>query len=378
MKRFLCALVVLGFGMSGVAQAAFPPGHKKFMKAAVEAVALDQVRLPLHQGRDTSGKPVWFVVTDASSKKWADLLGVNFSPKLGNLIDTPAVMHTRWDWANRIFPFTVDFTPVRKIVPGPPGVPCTDPTAPRGTRVQDDIPVSCFEVPATAQGSQGLGSATGQNSYSPFIQIPTPEGPVVLNAPHIENSTGRAGKVLRRTSSTVDYELTAGAYEGRTIHYVSFDSSIPILAALENITFAPAMNRAPGTPTNTEVDITAKSGLIAITNGPTGLDNPERQGITSAIQDGASTPLNIIQFTPDDVDGAGRTEYSPFWDIHLATWDVPEDQRTRQSDFDTVINHPDIDNAAGEETVMPVFFWGVNCPIVSEDGPGVFAIPEPT
>ncbi len=49
-----------------------------------------------------------------------------------NLIDSPAVMHTRWDWANRIFPFTPDFSPVRKIVPGPPMVPCTDPSAPRG------------------------------------------------------------------------------------------------------------------------------------------------------------------------------------------------------------------------------------------------------
>ncbi len=243
----------------------------------------------------------------------------------------------------------------------------------------DDIPVSCFEVPATAQGNQGLGSATGQNSYSPFIQIPTPEGPVVLNAPHIENSTGRAGKVLRRTSTTVDYELTAGAYEGRTIHYVSFDSSIPILAALENITFAPAVNRVPGTPTNNTVAGTGKSGLIAITNGPRGLDNPQRQGIESAIFDGASTPLNIIQFTPDDVEpGTGQTLYSPFWDIHLGTWNVPPAQRNRQSDFNTVIAHPNIDASDGDPVVHPVFFWGVNCPIVSEDGPGVFAIPEPT
>ncbi len=68
-KRLVCAVTVLVFGMTGVAQAAFPPGHKKFMKSATEAVALDQVRLPLQQGRDVNRKPVWFVVTDASSKK---------------------------------------------------------------------------------------------------------------------------------------------------------------------------------------------------------------------------------------------------------------------------------------------------------------------
>ncbi len=202
----------------------------------------------------------------------------------------------------------------------------------------------------------------------------------MLNAAHIANDTGRGDKVLRlegarsRSAHVVHVEQT-GVYEGRTIHYISTDSSIPVLAALEGATFAPALNRSPSTPTNATVAGTSRSGLIGFTNGPEGLGNPERQGINSAIHDGAASPLNVIQFTPDDVDASGETLYSPLWDIHLATWKVAP---TRQTDFDAIIANPNIEAADGQPTVHPVFFWVVNCPIVSTDAEGVFVIPPPT
>jgi hypothetical protein len=314
-KRLVLVAAMLAFSPCAVAQAArntqgvppkFAPGHQLFMKSARESVNLDQVRLPLYRGVAGNGSPAWFVVTDASSPQVAELLGVNFSPKLGNTIGTGAVMHATWPALVRTMsdvdtlglpgiaarallnrpgglptlPFTPKFGLARSITPGPPGVPC--PPGQLGTRPRDNIPVSCFTLGADGSNGQGLGSATGSNSYSPLIQIETLGGPIVLNAAQVANNTGHATKVIRLEGTAapvgqVVYVETAGVYEGRTIHYASFDSSIQILSTLENITWAPALNRSPSTPTNSTIAGTARSGIIAITNGPEGLGNPERR-----------------------------------------------------------------------------------------------------
>jgi hypothetical protein len=386
-----CA-AALALAISAAAQADQPPGpppkqpkseHTLFMTSAQESRDLDSVRLPLYRGTDASGGPVWFVITDASSRLWASRYGVNYSPKLANVIGTGAVMHVDWNNEHPQFPFTPRFDLTRSITPGDPGA--TDcPAGQSPTRVIDNIPVRCFSFGASGANGQGLATANGTNSYSPLIQLDTSDGPVVLNAPHVANSTGQAGKVIRlegtdSQSPHVVYTETAGINAGRTIHYVSFDSSIPILAALENVAFAPAVNRSPGTdasPNNATVSGTARSGLIAVTNGPTGLGNPQRQGITSAIFDGASTPLNVVQFTPQDVDGSGTTLYSPLWDIHLAKW-IPGSSPTRLVDFQAMFSNPSIEAADGS-ALHPVRFWMVNCPMVSADPTGTYVVPQPT
>jgi hypothetical protein len=385
-KTLACAIVALAFGASSVAQALgavspkFLPGHQLFMKSAEESSDLSEVRLPTYRGTDPQGNPVWFVVTDASSKKWADQLGVNFSPKLANTIDTGAVMHAAWNGGQPSLPFTPDFSPVRLVKAGAPGATC--PPGQSSSRAIDGLPVDCFRPGADGSYGQNLITATGTNSYSPLLQIDTPDGPVVLDAPHVANNSGYGDKVIRLEGSRVPgghvlYVLTAGLYDGHTVHYVSFDSSIPILAALEGITFAPALNRSPSTPHNDTVAGTARSGLIAFTNGPEGLGNPQRQGINSAVHDGASTPLNVIQFTPNDFDPFGQTLYSPLWDVHLATWQ-PGATKTRQTDFDAILANPQIQAPDGTGPVHPVKFWMVTCPLVSTDGEGVFVVPPPT
>lgn len=59
-------------------------------------------------------------------------------------------------------------------------------------------------------------------------------------------------------------------------------------ATLENVPYVPMLANTPAA---------ALIDLVAFTNGQTGLSNPQRQGLNSAIKDGVS-PLNIVDNTP--------------------------------------------------------------------------------
>jgi len=54
--------------------------------------------------------------------------------------------------------------------------------------------------------------------------------------------------------------------------------------------------------------------IVAFTNGQTGVNNPQRQGLGSAILDGLN-PLNIVDAVPPTPAGPGSTAYSPLWDV---------------------------------------------------------------
>lgn len=95
------------------------------------------------------------------------------------------------------------------------------------------------------------------------------------------------------------------------MRYVSTDSSDPAAAALEDVTYAPALNAAPfagGDGTDS-----ARASLAAFVNGQTGPNNPNRQGLNSAVLDGLD-PLNNLAWNPSQ----GR--YSPLWDVFAAGW----------------------------------------------------------
>jgi hypothetical protein len=53
--------------------------------------------------------------------------------------------------------------------------------------------------------------------------------------------------------------------------------------------------------------------LVAFANGQTGKDNPQRQGLSSALKD-MMDPLNIVDNTP------ASPAYSPLWAVNLAKW----------------------------------------------------------
>ena len=182
---------------------------------------------------------------------------------------------------------TVDFTPAQVVVPGPTGFP----------------------------PDQAEPGSIGDANYSPLIEIDS--SGIVLNAPQLVHGSNLAE--LHDSVVSIDFdamEVTLGPvpgfYNDMDILYVSTDVSDSATAALEASTFAPNLNTAPGLGSN-DPETLARSAIIPIVNGQTGVDHPERQGLQSAVM-GEGPPLNVVQSIPNGPD------YSPLWDVHPAVW----------------------------------------------------------
>jgi hypothetical protein len=305
------------------------------------------VTYPLYHG-SSQGRPVQYVITDASDLSVARVLGVNYVPKLAQAAGTPAVQNSTSDIGrgNGIdFPASVDFSPQHILVPGPTGFP-----------------------PAMAQPG-----AVGEPGYSPLVQVTFRGTPVVLNAPQIANATGQADKVISidLAHQSVSYKETDGCYDNESVHYASFDASDPGAAAIEDVTYAPNLAAAPSAGCADPAVVApncSREPLIAFTNGQTGATNPERQGLNAAILDGPP-PLNILKEIPEPT---SQFDYSPMWDAHFETWTdaaVSGGQNVRQTDFATAEQQVTNGLATGFPAGSSFGPSGtvVNCPVVSLD-----------
>ena len=290
-----------------------------FVPSAVEH-ADHTVTLPLHRG-EAAGQPFWYVVLDASTSNVADQFGVNRSNKLANVGAAAQAGH----YVNGVLEVGagVNFGPDRDVAAGIPG-------------------------------------SVGAPGYSPIVRLPSG---AVIDAPQIANATGLHDKVVTISTATgrVTLRETEGRSRGNVVHYVSTDASKAGPAALEGATLASRLDAAP-TPGADGTD-SARASLAAFTNGQTGADNPQRQGIASALADGLD-PLNVLAWEPSQ----GR--YSPLWDVHLTEW-TPAAQAAgrnlRQSRF------ADVEDLAraGLVTAPGGGRWGASdvvvvCPIISQ------------
>jgi hypothetical protein len=263
---------------------------------------------PLHRAHGPDRRPAYFILTDTSNLAEAVRLGINWSPKLTHALGTAAVQHAdirRSDDGDdedgdslgfRVrLEGGVDFAPHRVVVPGPDLFPLGDGTAP---------------------------GSIGDAKYSPLF---AGRDGIVYNGPQIANKTGLHDKVVAidYERMTVTMRLTAGFYNGRDVLYLSTDSSVPPIAALEAATYAPNLASAP----NVGVDdpaVSAREAIIPIVNGAMGVDNPDRQGLRSAVA-GEGDPLNIIREEPECSDptvpaSCSALQYSPLWDVHPVLW----------------------------------------------------------
>src|SRR5262249_36975224 len=286
-------------GSSGSGSGAF----HLFLTSAVEPPDRP-VALPPHRGT-SHGQTVYYIITDASDGNVASALGVNTSQKLANAANTPAVQQVTYNADGTLnFPATVDFSPVRQLVPGSP---------------------SAFP-PSVAQPG-----AVGEAGYSPLIPLPTG---IVEDAPQLPNPSGQADKVVSLDTAhlLVTYRETDGFQGGKALRYLSTESSSPVAAAIEDVTYTPALDHAPRVGDDSSAS--SRATLIGFTNGQTGATNPQRQGLTSTLVDGLA-PLNLLRWNPSQ----GRC--SPLWDVNLAEWTpatVANGQNLRQTDVGTVQN----------------------------------------
>jgi hypothetical protein len=256
------------------------------------------VKLPLYVGLTPLGLPTYYVVTESSNATDAQQRGVNFSPKLANALGTKAVqqatpLNPKAPFIKQLFQFsgTVDFSPTQVVVPG--------------------------QAPNFFPPSQFAPGSVGDATYSPLI---TTGNGIVLDAPQIANLSGVGDSVvsLDLVHRSVTVTLFAGFYEDHPVLYTRFSASDPLLAAIESITYTPNLNAAPGIASD-DPATSAREAIVPIVNGQTGVNNPQRQGLNSALA-GEGAPLNIIQEEPADPSDPSSQFYSPVWDVTPGVW----------------------------------------------------------
>ena len=280
-------------------------GPVQLLKSGTIDAAKGTITLPLYQGSLAgSNKTVWYILTDVDDQGVATLLGLNYSAKLsyaangartGNLDENGNLVFDKG---------TVDFSPVRSIVPGPPGA---------------EFP------PQSAQPG-----AIGDKDYSPLVRVLNAGG-VIYNAPMVAFGVGANdinfpnggvdySKVhdqvvaIDPINMTVTLNVINGFSFGRPVWYLSTETSIPLGAAIEHNTFAPLMQKIV---LGRDDSFTSPIERIFIaTNGPEagGCKNPLRQGLSADLADGAR-PNNVLGGIPTIA-----TDYSPVWDAQLLSW----------------------------------------------------------
>ena len=300
----IAAATVFALGASVIAQA--EPARVRSPSVGIFAFSLpsalkidiehETVTLPLHEGRTTDGRALWYVVTESSDQADATRSGVNYSNKLLNAVGTAAVQKVHFHDGGLVFEGTVNFGLTHVLVPGPNGFPPTSFAA----------------------------GAAGDAKYTPLVQIvadkdekqekPAPAIGVVLNAPQVANETGRSGSVvdIDYEHKTVTLNMLGGWVDGQFTLYLHTDASSELVAALESSTYTPNLNAAPGIANDEPPS--SRAAIIPVVNGIRGDGDPMRQGLESALL-GEGDPFNIAQEQPSD-----PVHYTPIWDVSPVQW----------------------------------------------------------
>jgi hypothetical protein len=299
----VAAAVVFALGTSGRAQAeparSRAPSVGIFAYSFPSALTIDveheTVTLPLHEGRTTDGRVMWYVVTESSNQADATQRGVNYSNKLLNAVGTAAVQEGQLRDGMLVVEGTVNFGLTHVLVPGPNGFPPT----------------------------QYAAGAAGDAKYTPLVQIvpeqtekqgkSLPAG-LVLNAPQVANESGQGGSVVNIDYGhrTVTLNMLAGWVDGQFVLYLHTDASSELVAALESSTYTPNLNAAPGI--GNDEPPSSRAAIIPVVNGIRGDDNPMRQGLESSLL-GEGDPFNVAQEQPSD-----PVHYTPIWDVSPVQW----------------------------------------------------------
>ena len=263
--------------------------------------------LPLYRGQTKDGKNVWYVLTDTNDKGNADALGLNYSAKLtfANVGKSARTARIEKNGTLTFDSGAVDFSPEHVIKAGAQPNP---------------FPPTEFKA-----------GAVGDANYSPLVRVENAGG-YIYNAPIVAFGTSAAqinfcGKSVDHKlvhdkvisicpegdGGTVTLALTPGFSFAKPVLYLSMDANKELPAAMENVTLAPALSDIP-----IGRDDSAFSGverLFALVNGPTGRQNPQRQGFNSALLSEGPGPLNVLGGIP-----TVATDYSPMWDLNVGEW----------------------------------------------------------
>ena len=338
-------------------------GPYELLKAGTIDMEASTITLPLYKGQMEDGRAVWYILTDTSDQANAEALGLNHSAKLAYAAVGKAARNaTLGTDATLTFDRgTVDFTPEHQLVPG-------------------DAP-NPFPPKVAEPGS------VGDADYSPLVQIAN-SGNAVYNAPvvafdktaaQIRACNGKKpnydlvhDRVARicpngNGGGTVTIKLTGIFSFAKPALYMSTEASDPMVATLDQGTFAPAIGELP--VGRDDSVFSAIERLFVIANGPTGRLNPQRQGLNSALMDKGPggmplPPLNLVGGLP-----TVALDYSPAWDLNLGFWTaeaIRKGYRSRVIDEFQLLGYVVGGHITGPDG-KPFGSTGivVNCPIVA-------------
>jgi hypothetical protein len=280
-------------------------GPVQLLNSGTVDAAHGTITIPLYKGRLAgTHKTIWYILTDVGDASVAAELGLNFSTKLKFASAAARTGNLDAD-GNIVFDKgTVNFRPVRNIVPGPVG---------------SEFPPKSF-----APGS------VGDANYSPFVRIVN-AADVIYNAPmvafdvdasqinfpsgHVDYSKVHDQVVaIDPVNMTVTLNLINGFSFGRPVWYISMDTSIPLGAAIEHNTYAPLMSKL--LLGHDDSFASPVERIFIATNGPEAGEcaNPLRQGLSADLADG-HRPNNVLGGIPTIA-----LDYSPAWDAQLFSW----------------------------------------------------------
>ena len=268
------------------------------------------ITLPLYRGQMTDDRSVWYILTDTTDRANAEGLGLNFASKLAYADVGQAARNATLE-ADTTLTFasgSVDFAPERNVVAGPADAPFP---------------------PAEAQPG-----SVGDENYTPLVRVRNQPGTPIYNAPVVAFDVSpeeisfcdgspdyslvhdRVLSICPETGEngggTVTIALTPIFSFARPAVYMSTEASDAMVAALDMGTFAPALGDiATG---RDDSAFSAIERLFVMANGPTGADNPQRQGLASALVDDLP-PLHVVGGLPTIA-----LDYSPLWDLNLGEW----------------------------------------------------------
>ncbi len=334
----------------------FTKEENVFLKSALavdnlEDPNLANVTLPLFQGVGPSGEPTYFIVTEAANFYVAKLLGLNYSPKLVFGRDTEGSQEVTLRGGRIVFKGDVDFSPERRLEAGSP---------------------NAFP-PAVAEPG-----AIGDEEYSSLVVLPSGS---VINAQIVANATGLHDRAVSidKQRRTITMQLLDGFQGGDQFYYhLVTDASDPVPAAIELGVFAPRLAKLPSFGESSVFDQSALLGFSPVINGPTGADNPERQGLGSTIVDDDLDPINIFPLDPAN-DEQFFNNYSPMWDAHLNMWTqeaIDAGLRRRITSFEdlqSLVDEGLVMSFEGSPGIENGFVAGlnasnaiINCPVIAQ------------
>ncbi len=333
MKRYLAAIAAV-FLLSTAPSQAAQLSHSKFTIASVISVDTTTHTAIFRLRKGTAeGKTVWFIVTDASNAKLAQMLGVNYAPFLASLGLGAVQKATRNDDATFTFTTAPSFSETRTYVPGKTGFP-PDSATPGGK---------------------------SDNAYSPFVTLADMPG-VVLNAPIVATGDGpfdvtthanTEDRVIAidATQGTVTLALARGFFNDKAVYYLSTEASDPVASSVERATFVPSLAKASAS---------AEIPIGVVVNGPqTGsspqglaflaLRTPLADDATAANAQAIMSSFNVLSLAPDLKKPYAENGYSPLWNVMVVG--TPQAKR-----LTTYAQIAPIAKAAG---------FVVNCPVVA-------------